>query len=231
MQCGLDCGYFMPGAEAPGDRVGDDDGPIVGRLVVGVGGHDWLSEAPSEPLSLDKVAQKARGARSTIYVIFESRAGLLDAVFHDLLDRAGFKRIVTAVAHPDAREHLRGSLRAGAKVYADERDVIRAVYSMAALHTDALADTVKRDERGRAEGMCHLAQRLADQGLLRADVTAEEATDILFAITGFDTFDLLFTGRGLSRDAVAHRLIAMAEGALVRRLDPAAIVAVSRARP
>ncbi|MEO3856585.1 hypothetical protein [Acrocarpospora sp. B8E8] len=39
-----------------------------------------------------------------------------------------------AVAHPDAAEHLRGSLRAGAEVYASERHALRAIYSMAALH-------------------------------------------------------------------------------------------------
>ncbi|MEO3860389.1 TetR/AcrR family transcriptional regulator [Acrocarpospora sp. B8E8] len=180
--------------------------------------YDRLREAPSEPLSLDKVANKARVARSTIYVIFESRAGLFDAVFRDLLDRAGFDRIVTAVAHHDAGEHLRGSLRAGAHVYAAERGVVRAIYSMAALHADALADTVRHDEVGRAEGMRHLAQRLADQNLLRADITVQEATDILYVISSFDTFDLLFTGRGLAADEVADRLIAMAESALVHQV-------------
>ena len=43
-------------------------------------------------------------ARSTVYLIFGSRAGLFDAVARDLLDRGGFDRIVRAVGHPDARE-------------------------------------------------------------------------------------------------------------------------------
>ncbi|TMR88960.1 TetR/AcrR family transcriptional regulator [Nonomuraea basaltis] len=178
--------------------------------------YDRVSTAPAETISLDQVARTAGVARSTIYTIFESRAGLFDALFHHLLDRAGFERIVTAVAHPDAREHLRGSLRAGAEVYASERDVTRAVYSMAALNPDAMAGTVRRDEQGRAEGMRHLAQRLADQDLLRPDVTVEEATDILYVITSFDTFDLLHTGRARAPETVADRLITMAERALLR---------------
>ncbi|MBO3744785.1 TetR/AcrR family transcriptional regulator [Streptosporangiaceae bacterium NEAU-GS5] len=178
--------------------------------------YDHLRDDPAEPISLDKVAQQAGVARSTIYVVFESRAGLFDAVFHDLQERAGFDRIVAAVAHPDAAEHLRGSLRAGAQVYAAERDVARAIFSMAALHRGPLADAVRRNEREREGGMRHLAQRLADQDLLKPGVTAGEAADVLYVIASFEAFDLLFTGRGLSADEAGDRLVAMAEGALMR---------------
>ena len=48
-------------------------------------------------------------ARSTVYLIFGSRAGLFDAVARDLLDRGGFDRVVRATEDPDAREHLRAA--------------------------------------------------------------------------------------------------------------------------
>ena len=48
-----------------------------------------LREAPTEPVSLDQVAKLARVARSTIYLIFGSRAGLFDAFTEDLADRTG----------------------------------------------------------------------------------------------------------------------------------------------
>src|SRR5689334_25070099 len=87
--------------------------------------HDRVRAAPSEPVSVEKVAQDAGVARSTVYLIFGSRAGLFEALGQFLLDRAGFHRIVEAVQLPDAREALRASLRAAVEVYADERDVAR----------------------------------------------------------------------------------------------------------
>ena len=62
--------------------------------------------------------------------------------------------------------------------------------------------------------MEYLARRLADQRALRPDVTEGVATDILWVISSFDSFDLLYTGRGLSPPAVAENLIMMAERSL-----------------
>lgn len=173
-----------------------------------------LRSAPAEALSVDGVAKEAGVARSTVYVVFGSKAGLFEALGNDLLEQAGFQRIVDAVALPDPRDAVRESLRAAAAVYATERDVSRAIYSMWSLDPDAVRRAFEVVERGRAEGQRRLAERLAAEGHLRADVTIEEATDILWVITSFDTFDQLFTGRGLSREDTAARLITMAERTL-----------------
>lgn len=173
-----------------------------------------LRAAPAEALSIERVAQEAGVARSTVYVVFGSKAGLFEALGHDLLEQAGFQRIIDAVALPDARVAVRASLRAAASVYAAERDVSRAIYSMWSLEPDAVRRAFEVVERGRAEGQRRLAERLAAEGHLRAGVTVDEATDILWVITSFDTFDQLFTGRGLSEEDTAARLITMAEHTL-----------------
>ena len=74
-----------------------------------------LRDTPTQPVSIDQVARDARVSRSTVYLIFGSRGGLFDALGADLLQPAGFQEVVEAVAHPDAREHLRRGLRAGAE--------------------------------------------------------------------------------------------------------------------
>ena len=176
--------------------------------------RERLREAPSEALSIERVAQDAGVARSTVYVVFGSKAGLFEALGRDLLDRTGFQRIVDAVALPDSRDAVRASLRAAAHVYAAERDVSRTIYSMWSLEPEAVRGTFEVVERGRAEGQRRMAERLAAEGHLRPDVTVDEATDILWVITSFETFDQLYTGRGLGEDEVAARLITMAERAL-----------------
>ena len=48
-------------------------------------------------------------------------------------------------------------------------------------------------------------------------MSAEEANDVLWVITSFESFDLLYTGRGLPLDTVVERLTETAERALMTR--------------
>jgi len=70
-------------------------------------------------------------------------------------------------------------------------------------------------EEGRAIGARYRVERLADADLLRPDIT-DEAADILWVLTSFDTFDLLCTGRGDTVDIIAKRLATIAERSLYR---------------
>lgn len=176
--------------------------------------YERLRGAPSEPVSVDRVARMAGVSRSTVYLTFGSRAGLFDALGADVLQRGGFEGLLRAVEHPDAREGLRGGIRGGVLMYASHRDVLRVLFSMALLDEDAVGGAVQRMEKGRAGGMAYLAQRLAQQGILRPDVTADQAADLLWVLTSFDSFDLLYTGRALSVDHVAKTLITTAERSL-----------------
>ncbi|HEU4424224.1 MAG TPA: TetR/AcrR family transcriptional regulator [Pilimelia sp.] len=177
--------------------------------------YERLRTRPSAPLSVDEVARSAGVARSTIYLIFGSRAGLFDALARDLFERAGLARLLDAVGHPDATEHLRGGVRASVAMFVAERDVMWALMSMARANPDAVAGAVHRIEENRAGGMRYVAQRLGEQGRLRPDVSVEEAADLLWVVTSFEAFDLLYTGRGLAAEDVADRLVAMAERAVL----------------
>jgi AcrR family transcriptional regulator len=176
--------------------------------------YELLCESPAEPVSIDRIAQLARVARPTVYATFGSRAGLFEALGVDLLQRGGFERILEAAGHPDAREGLRDKIRGIVELYAAHRDVLRALSSMAVLDAAAVGGAVQRMELGRSSGMAQRGQRLADQGLLRHDVTADDAADLLWLLTSFDSFDLLYTGRARSVDKVSKALIATAEHSL-----------------
>jgi AcrR family transcriptional regulator len=178
--------------------------------------YDCLRAAPTQPLSLEQVARAARVARSTIYLVFGSRAGLFDAVATDVLYRGGFDRVVEAVAHPDAREHLRRGVRGGMEMYAAYRDVHRVLFSTAALDPGAMTGAMRRADEGRAGGMEYLAKRLAEQGQLRPELTEADAANILFLTTSFDAFDALYTGRGLPVSEVARLMVEVAERSVCR---------------
>ena len=175
-----------------------------------------LRAAPTQPVSVDEVARAAGVARSTVYLVFGSRAGLFDALATKLWEQGGLSRLTEAVAAPDAREHLRGGLRAGVAIYAAMRDVAAALFSMSALDPDSVGGAITRLEERRWGGMRHLVDRLAEQDLLRPEVTVDEAADVMWMLASFGSFDALYTGRGLSADQVAGILITTAERTLCR---------------
>jgi AcrR family transcriptional regulator len=174
-----------------------------------------LRAAPSEPVSVERIADMAGVARSTVYAIFGSRAGLFDAVGQDLGERLGYRRLVEASHHPDARQAFRGGMRAASEMLAGERDIWRALHSMAKLDEEAVGGAVARREEERAAGMARIAAQLHEQGHLRPGVSVEEANDVLWVISSFESFDLLYSGRGLPLDTVVERLTATAERALL----------------
>jgi AcrR family transcriptional regulator len=174
-----------------------------------------LRAAPAEPIAIDRIAAMAGVARSTVYAIFGSRAGLFDAVGAHLQERTGYARLVAASHQDDARAALRGGLRAASEMLAADRDTWRALRSMAQLDQEAVGGSVQRWEDERAAAMTRIAQQLHEQGHLRPGVSVEEANDVLWVITSFESFDLLYTGRGLPLDAVVERLAETAERALI----------------
>jgi AcrR family transcriptional regulator len=181
-----------------------------------------LEEGPVGALSIPDVARRAGVARSTVYVLFGSRAGLFAALAYHLRDEAGFERLITAYRQPDALRAFRDAQRESSRVYGAMPDLARALFTLAAIDPDAV-DAVKALEDGRVPGMVDLARRLRSQGYLREGVTIQEAADLLTVVTSFQAFDQLFGVRRLPTETVADRLIALAERAICRTdLPPAA---------
>jgi AcrR family transcriptional regulator len=178
--------------------------------------YERLRSTPAEPVSVDRVARMAGVSRSTVYLIFGSRTGLFDALGAELLHSGGFESMLRQATHPDARKGLRDGIRGVIEMYAAHRDVLRALHSMAQLDADAVGGAIQRMEKGRASGMAYHAQRLAEQAVLRPDVTVNDAADVLWVLTSFDSFDLLYAGRARSRTRVAKTLVTTAERSLCR---------------
>jgi hypothetical protein len=55
-----------------------------------------------------------------------------------------------------------------------------------------------------------------DQGILRDDVTVDEAADVLWLITSFETFGQLYMSRSLTPKQVGERLMAITRRTLYR---------------
>jgi AcrR family transcriptional regulator len=174
-----------------------------------------LLASPVPTLEIADVAEIARVARSTIYTAFGSRPGLIEAVMEDSLTRAGFGRLVELFGLEDAVEALDRGLAQGCQMYAEEHQVLRRLLLLAELDPDSAAPYA-RQQRGRSAGMRALARRLHEQGKLRAGTSIEEAAAVLWVMTGFDTFDQLYSGWGLDATSCGSRIVAMARAALLK---------------
>jgi AcrR family transcriptional regulator len=173
-----------------------------------------LREAPAERISIDRIARMAGVARSTVYATFGSRSGLFNAVARELVARSGYDRLVDAKHQPDARDRLRTGFRAASGMFAANRDIFRALRSMAQLDADAVGGAVNWMDDERARGMARLTEHLDEQGLLRKGLSAKEAEHILWMLTSFESFDELYSNRKLSLARTAEILTQTAERAL-----------------
>jgi AcrR family transcriptional regulator len=175
-----------------------------------------MREAPTEPPTVDQVAKLARVARSTIYLIFGSRSGLFDAFTEDLAARTGLADLTRAVAHRDARRHLREGVAAACRMYAQDLPVYRVLFAMNHLDPASLGGAVKRMEQRRSGGMEYLARRLFEDQALRDDLTVADAIDMLWVLCSFDTFDALHAGLAKSVDESVEVIVRMAEHSLCK---------------
>ena len=182
------------------------------RILDGV--YACLREEPSTPPSVGEIARRAGVARSTVYLVFDSRAGLFDAFAQELWQRSGLPNLQEAVNVPDARAGVLGGIRAGVDIFAADRDVFNALFAMTKLDPDAVGGAVERIEGHRAEGMAWGARRLARQKQLKPGVSARRAAHVLWLVASFDAFDLLYTGRGLSARSTGRILADTFESAV-----------------
>jgi AcrR family transcriptional regulator len=158
-----------------------------------------------QPIAVDQIARDANVARSTVYEIFGSRAGLFDAVGRELAERSGYARLVQAKYEPDVRDQVRAGLKAACEMFAANRDSYRALRSVAEL---------PEMDKERANAMRRIARALKEQKVLREDLSVKDAEHILWMLSSFESFDELYTNRGLSTSRTIKLLTATVENAL-----------------
>jgi AcrR family transcriptional regulator len=174
-----------------------------------------LTAQPLRGFNLSEVAEAARVVRSTIYTVFGSREGLLRAVAQDMTERGGWDRMREAFRDPDAWAAIRRNLEEGTRMVASEHPVALAISTLAAVDPDAAVVAAEMDEL-RLRGIRDLVRRLDEQGYLRPELSREQAVEILWVLTSWNSFDQLYSGRGLDQPAAAERLVTMARLTLCR---------------
>ncbi|MDB5360865.1 MAG: TetR/AcrR family transcriptional regulator [Rhodospirillales bacterium] len=182
------------------------------RVAAAVEKRDRVVEAASRVLSartdiaafsLDAVAKAAGVTRLTVYNQFGSRRGLLEAVFDARARRGGLGRIAEAMTLADPRAGLDRLVEIFCDFWGDD-PAAGALHAAAALDTEFALALAERHER-RREAIRVLIGRLPLDD-------AQDAVDLVFALTSFALFDMIRPGR--SKEAVCALLKSACAAAL-----------------
>jgi AcrR family transcriptional regulator len=147
--------------------------------------RELLADSQASAFSIDAVAARADVARMTVYYQFKSKGKLLEALFDDFGARANMRdmRKVFQEAHP-ARA-LAALVEVFCHLWETERPLLRRLTAFGAL--DPEVDKALR-ARGswRREAVSNAVSRFGMK-----DRSMDDAIDLLFVLTSFETYDAL----------------------------------------
>ena len=186
--------------------------------------RDAFVERGYAAATVASIAKAAGVVVETVYRSFDGKAGLFRAVVEAAVaggaaraERAPDDRpaIRAVMEQTDPREQLRRYARTQPGIHERLGPLLRVAAAAAASDAE-LAGVWRELEDFRRAGMGRFAGLLAERGALRADLSVEEAGDLLWTLASHQVHELLVVQRGWSPDRYADWL---AE-ALARELLP-----------
>jgi len=138
--------------------------------------------------SLEAVAREAGVTRLTVYNAFESKRGLLEAVFDGMAREGGLFELPSVFTEPNTEKALSRLVSVFCRFWASHRKVLPKFSAVAKLD-DEIAESLKQRSERRRQVLTVLIGRMA---------TGQDQTDlvdVLFALTSFEMFDALSVRR------------------------------------
>lgn len=140
--------------------------------------------------TLDAIAAAAGVSPKTV-AAFGSKRGLLAALVDPVASGRRFQELLGDLrAATDPRRRVKLAARLTRQVYeawAPEFDLLRGAGAVA----PELAEVARQVGARRRQNQARLIAYLSDQGVLRGGLAPEEATDVLWALTGYDLYRAL----------------------------------------
>ena len=159
-----------------------------GRERILAAARDLLEDDDAEGFSIDAVARRAGVARMTIYNQFESKAGLLEALFDSLAARGPLGEIADVLKMDDPLVALDEYVGIFGRFWTVRRRAHGRLRA-AALHDPELAAAMNARNERRRRGLAALLRRLGDKA--RPVVPRADAITVIYVLLSFDTFNEL----------------------------------------
>ena len=153
--------------------------------------RELLASEGDEAFSIDAIARRAGVSRMTIYNLFGSKAGLLEALFDSLAARGEFGTMGRIYGLPDAERALAELVALFGRFWTASRVAHRRLRA-AAIADEELATAIDARNERRRRGLAVLTKRILAAREIEARPRAVgDIVRALFMLTSFDTFDTL----------------------------------------
>lgn len=140
--------------------------------------------------TIEAVARQAGVARMTVYYQFTSKVGLLEALSDDLAARGHMEHMGRVFTQADPLDSVAEMAAVFASFWSADRPAMRRMRGLGGIDPEVGQVVRARDERRR-----HIAGvivvRLAERYGRPPAADLDEARDLLFTLTSFETFDSL----------------------------------------
>ena len=151
--------------------------------------------------SMEAVAGRAGVSRLTLYYQFESKAGLLEALYDHIAVRGRMEQLAEVFrSGSQPRATLHNFIWVFANFWASDRNVIRRLHGLGTIDPDIGKGLEARNER-RRQGVRTIVERYSRFYPNLVPTQKTIAIDTIHMLTSFETFDAL-AGRSRSLDDV-----------------------------
>jgi AcrR family transcriptional regulator len=173
------------------------------RAKIVTAARDLLAgDAGPVEFSMEAIARRADVSRLTIYYQFESKLGLLEALYDHLAARGGMQHMREVFQEQDPLIGLGKFVRTFIGFWSSDRIVIRRLRGMASVDPD-----IEKGIRTRDEWRRNIARKLVGQLAERYNLPRLQeqarAADVLHMLTSFETFDTLMGAERSSEEVTA----------------------------
>ena len=188
----------------------------AGRERIVAAARELLEADDAEAFSVDAVARRAKVARMTVYNQFESKAGLLEALF-DSLAAESFANMSSVFTLRDPLAALDAFVAVFGRFWSGDRRA-HSRLAAAAREDPELAGAISARNERRRGGLTVLVKRLGDT--IHPVVPRTELVNVLFVLTSFETFHAL-AGAGRTPEEIIPLVRKLVHGVLGVALSPA----------
>lgn len=146
--------------------------------------------------TLETIAEIAEVSPKTVAAVFGSKRALLAEVINPEAFSTPVKRLIEelrATKDPSQQVSLVAQItRQAYELLASSLELLRTAGAVA----PELADLAQQVEARRRQNQARLIAALNEAGALRHDLSTEEATDVLWALTSYDLYRMLVVEQG-----------------------------------
>jgi len=151
-------------------------------------------------VTINKLAKAADVSMPTIYAVFKSKRGVLQALIDEALPQEQFASLVdNSMQEKSPEKRLSITAKMARQIYDAERELMDILRG-ASVVAPEFKELEEEREKRRYERQGEYVNKMIKEKLLAKELTLRKARDILWALTGRDMYRMWVIERGWTSD-------------------------------